>query len=123
MPEEAHRYKKDENVPSEFSALYQGDRLERLSSSFTSITQIFYHYRLEWSRPALGVPPKQNYDCFNSHLVMGHQFLLSLITICLLSFLRLTFAWKLIIIALIVTDIKTFPLVWHVSFFPLFDVP
>ena len=47
---------------------------------------------------------------------MGHQFLPSLISIYFLSFLRLTFAWKLTIVALIVTDIKTFPLVWHVSF-------
>ncbi|KAL9066002.1 MAG: hypothetical protein Q9161_007853 [Pseudevernia consocians] len=44
---------------------------------------------------------------------MGYQFLSSLITVLLLDFLHLNFAWKLTILALFITDIKTFPFVWH----------
>ena len=55
---------------------------------------------------------------------MGHQFFPSFITIYLLSFLRLSLIWTLAILsAVIVTDIKTFPLVWHVSFLPSLDIP
>lgn len=46
---------------------------------------------------------------------MGYQLLPSLLTMCLVDVLQIPFAWKLTILALIITDIKTFPLVWHVS--------
>ena len=47
---------------------------------------------------------------------MGYQVFSSLITMFLLDVLHISFAWKITIVAVIVTDIKTFPLVWHVSF-------
>lgn len=50
---------------------------------------------------------------------MAYQIFPSLITIFLLDLLQKDFAWKLTVLALFVTDIKTFPLVWHVSLLPL----
>lgn len=47
-------------------------------------------------------------------VIMASQFFPSLITIFLLDFLQKDFAWKLTVLALFVTDIKTFPLVWHI---------
>ena len=46
---------------------------------------------------------------------MGYQVFSSLVTMFLLDVLHISFAWKVTIVAVIVTDIKTFPLVWHVS--------
>ena len=46
---------------------------------------------------------------------MGYQFFPSLITMFLLDFLQINLAWKVTFSVLVVTDIKTFPLVWHVS--------
>lgn len=46
---------------------------------------------------------------------MGYQFFPSLVTIVLLDLLHISIAWKITILALIITDIKTYPLVWHVS--------
>ena len=49
------------------------------------------------------------------HIGMGYHFFPSLITVLLLDFLHTHLAWKLTVLVLIATDIKTFPLVWHAS--------
>lgn len=46
---------------------------------------------------------------------MGYHFFPSIITVLLLDFLHTHLAWKLTVLVLIATDIKTFPLVWHAS--------